>query len=134
MPKRVSQLACLVAALACTAPQAAETVACHITYGGTTQLIEARPTTTPYELAPVAIGSFFLFRIVFRQEPADLAGIKLYAYADRDAGPVLIHQASYAYPVSNTASYGFSGWHFVYEPVRDGELQYWCELKAGAGK
>lgn len=134
MPRRVRQLACLVAAVTCTAPQAAETVACHVSYGGTTQLIEARPTRTPYELAPVAIGSFFLFRIVFRQEPADLAGIKLYAYADRDAGPVLIHQASYAYPAANAASYGFSGRHFVYEPVRDGELQYWCELKAETGK
>lgn len=134
MPRRVRQLACLVTAFICTAPQAAETVACHVSYGGTTQVIEARPTTTPYEIAPVAIGSHLLFRIVFRLAPADLAGIKLYTYADRDTGPVLIHQASYAYPASNAASQGFSGLHLVYEPVRDSELQYWCELKAGAGK
>jgi hypothetical protein len=134
VPRHVRRLACFVAALTSTAPQAAETVACHITYGGVTQLIEARPTTTPYELAPVAIGSYFLFRIVFRQEPADLAGIKLYAYVDRDSGPALIHQASYAYPISSATTHGFTGLHYVYEPVRDSELQYWCEQKAGAGK
>ena len=66
----------------------AETVACHLTYGGETRLVEAAPSVSPYAVAPVAIGSYFLFRIVFRTEPADLAGIKLYAYADRDGGPV----------------------------------------------
>jgi hypothetical protein len=136
VPRHVRRLACFVAALTSTAPQAAETVACHITYGGVTQLIEARPTTTPYELAPVAIGSYFLFRIVFRQEPADLAGIKLYAYVDRDSGPALIHQASYAYPIWHQCHNPVvsPGLHYVYEPVRDSELQYWCEQKAGADK
>ena len=68
-------------------------------------------------------------RVVFRQEPADLAGIKLYTYADRDEGPVIIHQATYPYPPPAAAVNGFSGLNFVYEPVRDGELKYWCELK-----
>jgi hypothetical protein len=70
-----------------------------------------------------------LFRIVFQKEPAELASIKLYTYADRDHGPVIIHQATYAYPVQNLAVNGFSGLNYVYEPVRDGELQYWCETK-----
>ncbi len=115
--------------LALSSAALAESVVCHINYGGTTQLIEALPVSSPYRVSPVSIGSFFLFRIVFQKEPADLANVKLYTYADRDSGPVIIHQASYAYPLANAAVNGFSGLNFVYEPMRDGELQYWCEIK-----
>jgi len=125
---------CLAGALLLAAGARAESVACHVTYGGATQLIEARPVDSPYVVPATSIGSFFLFRIVFRREPAELAGIKLYAYADRDSGPTLLHQASYAYPASNAAVDGFSGRQAVYEPMRDGELQYWCEVKMAAGK
>lgn len=106
----------------------ADTVICHVTYGGETRHIEAKAQASPYAVAPIAIGSYFLFRVVFREQPADLAGIKVYTYADRAAGPVIIHQASFPYPTQNAAASGFSGQHWVYEPVRDGELQYWCEL------
>lgn len=109
-------------------------VVCHITYGGETRHIEARPTDSPYSVAPVAIGSYFLFRIVLRTEPADLAGIKLYTYADHTDGPAIVHQASYAYPANNASSHGFSGLNFVYEPLRDGELEYWCEVMTGEAK
>ena len=114
----------------------AESVVCHLNYGGETRHIKAQPTTTPYTIAATPIGSYFLFRIVFRQEPADLAGIKLYTYADRDSGPLIIHQANYPYPPANSTATvnGFSGLNFVYEPVRDGELQYWCELNTEAAK
>ena len=120
--------AALIAA-ALSLPAHAANVACHLTYGGETRVVSAQPTTAPESIAPVAIGSYFLFRIVLRQEPADLAGIKLYAYADRDEGPTIIHQATYPYPPPAATVHGFSGLNFVYEPVRDGELQYWCELK-----
>jgi hypothetical protein len=119
--------AALIAALL-TQPALATSVACHLTYGGETRTVSAGPTTAPQTVAPVAIGSYFLFRIVFREQPADLAGIKLTTYADRDEGPVIIHQATYPYPPPAAAN-GFSGLNFVYEPVRDGELQYWCEMK-----
>jgi hypothetical protein len=77
-----------------------------------------------------AIGSYFLFRMVFQKEPAELAAIKLYVLADPTADR--------ADPAGNTplpaacakasAGYGFTGLNSVYEPIRDGELQYWCEL------
>ena len=121
-----------LAAMIATAPAMptqATSVACHVTYGGETRTISAAATTQPLAVAPVSIGSYFLFRIVFRQEPADLAGIKLYTYADRDEGPTIIHQATYADPPSPAVVHGFTGLNFVYEPVRDGELRYWCELK-----
>ncbi len=110
-------------------PAHAASVACHLTYGGETRIVEVAPAADPYTAPTVSLGSYFLFRIVFRDQPADLAGIKLTAYADRDEGPTIIHQATYPYPPPPATVHGFSGLNFVYEPVRDGELQYWCELK-----
>ena len=129
MARIIKHLIASATLLALSGATLAESVVCHVSYGGTTQQVEALPVSSPYRVSPVAIGSYFLFRIVFQKEPADLANIKLYTYADRDSGPVIIHQASYAYPVQNLTVNGFSGLNFVYEPVRDGELQYWCEIK-----
>jgi hypothetical protein len=113
----------------------AETVDCHVSYGGETQTIRAQPvtpSTTPYTVAPSSIGSYFLFRLVFERQPPGLAAIKLYTYADRDPpqGAVLLHQADYLYPPPPAhGHYGFTGLQRVYEPIRDGELTYWCGWK-----
>lgn len=110
----------------------ADTVACHVSYGGETQVITAQPAATPYTVAPIAIGSHFLFRLVFERQHADQAAIKLYTYADREPpqGAVLLHQADYLYPPppvdKRHGRYGFTGLQRVYEPIRDGELIYWC--------
>ena len=77
------------------------------------------------------VGSYFQFRVVLQTQPAELAAVKIYTYADRDEGPLLLHQATFPYPPPQPkrgAVYGFTGLQYVYEPVRDGELQYWCEM------
>ena len=91
----------------------ANTVACHLTYGGETRTIEAAPTNSPYSEVPIAIGSRLLFRLVYQAQAADFAAIKLYTYVDRDEGPVLIHQTSYPVPPRSNDRYGFTGLHFV---------------------
>ncbi len=104
----------------------AEMVVCHVDYGGETRRIEARPTSTPLAVPTVQIGSYFLFRVVFEARTA----IKTYIYADQEDGPLPLHQAVFPYPVPKTRGRpGFSGLHFVYEPIRDGELEFWCELR-----
>ena len=111
---------------------AGEAVVCHYTYGGETKSLRAEPVGSAYTVDSIAVGSYFRFRVVFRNRPTDLASIKVYTYADRDDGPVLIHQATYPYPPRpSRPPYGFTGLHYVYEPVRDGELQYWCEWRTG---
>ena len=112
-------------------PANAEEVVCHYTYGGETRLLRATPVDSAYSVRAIEVGSYFRFRIIFQNRPADLAAIKIYTYADRDDGSVLVHQASYPYPPirGKQSTYGFSGLQYVYEPVRDGELQYWCEWK-----
>ena len=124
-------LLCSLLAAAALPVAAAEQVACHYTYGGETKTLTARSVASPYGVKPIQVGSYFLFRVVFQKMPADLASIKVYTYADREGGPALVHQASYPYPVKTVGgkSYGFTGQQWVYEPVRDGELQYWCEMK-----
>lgn len=109
----------------------AETVACHLTYGGETRIVESAPTASPYAGAPIAIGSFFLFRIVFVREPADLARINLYTHADLGEAPIPLQHASHPYPVRNQARYGFTGLQRIYEPKRESELIYWCEIREG---
>lgn len=113
----------------------AEAVDCHVNYGGETQVISATPTAAPYEVAPIAIGSLFLFRMVVQRTPPGLGAVKVYTYVDRDPpqGATLVHQAEYLYPPLTSAAkhsrYGFTGLQRVYEPLRDGELQYWCVWK-----
>lgn len=109
---------------------AAPAVLCHYTYGGETQTLRAAPVSSPYIVPAIQVGSYFLLRVVFQTEPAEFAAVKVYAYANKDEGPAIIHQASYAYPVASGASrFGFTGEQHVYEPVRDGELAYWCEME-----
>lgn len=125
-------IACVLLALCLSGPAAAENLLCHTTYGGETQVHAIAPVSSPYGVKGIHIGSYFLFRPVFQNAPADLASIKLYTYVDRDGGPAMIHQASYAYPPRPEASgrHGFTGLHRVYEPVRDSELEFWCEMEA----
>ena len=112
---------------------AADSVRCYVSYAGNTQVLEANPTQDPYQIDSTAIGSYFLFRIVFEVAPKALAAIKLYTYAHRDRGATPIHQAMHPYPLKQPqGQYGFTGLQTVYEPVRDGELQYWCELSTSS--
>jgi hypothetical protein len=114
----------------------AEQVVCHYSYGGETRQLVAPPVASPYAVKSIKVGSYFHLRVVFQKQPADLASIKVYAYADRDEGLVPVHQASYPYPPprSGAAPYGFTGRHLVYEPTRDSELEYWCHLTKWAKK
>jgi len=126
----------LLVALALLAVPAvgAEQVLCHYTYGGETKQLLAQPVASPYGVKGIQVGTYFRLRVVFQDKPADIASIKIYAYADRDDETALIHQASYPYPPvrRRDAPYGFSGFHSVYEPRREGELQYWCEMAKSA--
>jgi hypothetical protein len=113
----------------------AEQVVCHYTYGGETRQLLASPVDSPYAVKSIEVGSYFHLHVVFQKQPADLASIKIYTYADRDEGLVPVHQATYPYPPPpGSTRYGFTGLHHVYEPTRDGELEYWCHLRGRANK
>ena len=101
-------------------------VTCHVDYGGETRRIVAAPTATPLAVPVEPVGSYFLFRLVVERQTA----VKVYVYADREpaqGGPLPLHQASFTWPLVHGSAHGFTGLHHVYEPVRDGELSFWCE-------
>ena len=133
--RRLFCIAPLLCASQAFAGHANPAVLCHYTYGGEEKTLRATPVTTPYTVEPVAVGSYFLLKVVFQTVPADIAGIKIYVYADREPVPVPIQQVNFPYPprAQKAGGYGFTGRHWAYEPVRDGEMQYWCELKTSAG-
>ena len=106
---------------------AAPVLLCHYTYGGETHTLRQaqHSVAAGYAIAPTPIGSYLLFRPLIEAD-----AVKLYTYVDHPDGPVLLHQASYPYPANTSARsrYGFTGEQRVYEPVRDSELVYWCEI------
>jgi hypothetical protein len=116
--------------------QAAPAVVCHLTYGGEDTVLRIAPDQPPYTAEPAAVGSYFLFKVLYQSQPADIAGVHIYVYGDREPVPVPIQQVSYAYPLREQArrGYGFTGRQRVYEPIRDGELEYWCELQRHGGQ
>jgi hypothetical protein len=110
------------------AANAADRVRCHVDYGGETRAIDAGPVASALTIAPVEIGSFFRFRLVLQRTRGLPDEVRIETFGDRDDGPVLIHQARYSAPLRHAGRRGgFTGHQTVYEPVRDGELQYWCE-------
>lgn len=114
----------LMPVFASAAPPA---VVCHYTYGGESRDIPVKPSLSPYSEPARQIGSFFKFRTVWMLEPEAEAGFHVYVYGDDPDGPILVQQLSFPPRNVNQSRYGFTGLQRVYEPRRDGELQYWCE-------
>ncbi|HEV7608724.1 MAG TPA: hypothetical protein VGO61_15380 [Steroidobacteraceae bacterium] len=109
------------------APAAADSVSCHIIYGGENFPVLARPTDDPYSVKGQKIGRYFEFKVAYVTSPADLSAISVYVYATSSGESVLVHQAKYPVAIKNAAAWGFTGFNYVYEPSKSSELQYWCE-------
>jgi hypothetical protein len=111
----------------------AQQIVCEFSYGGETKAVVAQPVASPYVVPELSVSDTFTLRVVFRNEPAELASVKIYIYARGRTGPQILHQATYPYPVPDgeRPGFGFTGRQFVYEPVLGRELQYWCRLRAG---
>ena len=119
-------LTCLM--LLTALPAAADSVTCHIIYGGENFTVIARPTSDPYGIKGEKIGRYFEFKAAYVTAPADLGAIALYVYGIASGEAVLIHEAKYSPGVGNGAApWGFTGLQYVYEPTKSSELQYWCE-------
>ena len=110
-------------------PAWGQTVQCHLNYGGEERIISAAPTQDALAAPATEVGSYFLFRVVNTLGTAQ-PSVKVYAYANHASGPAPIHQATHTAAqvhVPGAPVHGFTGLQRVYEPVRDGELTYWCE-------
>jgi hypothetical protein len=117
---------CLIAFAA--APALADSVDCHIIYGGENFSAVASPSADPYTVRGEKIGRYFEFKVSYVTMPADFSAISIYVYSTVSGESVLLHQGKYAAEVQNAAGpWGFTGFNYVYEPSKASELQYWCE-------
>jgi hypothetical protein len=118
----------LLAGLSGAAPAFADSVTCHIVYGGENFTVSAQPTDDPYTVRGEKIGRYFEVKVAYVTVPDDLSSLSIYVYATASGESVLIHQAKYAATVKNApGQWGFTGFNTVYEPSKSSELQYWCE-------
>ena len=112
--------------LACGTANAG-TARCHVIYGGENWTIDAMPTDQPYLAEGRKIGRYFEFKLVYVQQPATGASIKIYTYSTISGESVLVHQSTHRPPFdARSEPFGFTGFNYVYEPSKGSELQYWC--------
>lgn len=104
-------------------------VDCHIDYGGETRTLRVAGSARPLAEPAHEVGSYFLVRAVNTLGQGPLGALTVTVWAAHDNGPAPIHEARYVPPTPSSpkAPHGFTGLQRVYEPVRDGELAYWCE-------
>lgn len=125
---------CLSVALAAPAWSASSTaepvLRCQVRYASETFHLEARPTSTPYDVAPHDIGGRFRFKAVVVGAQGVVDHIALYAYDMAvPQAPVLIHQVRYQAPLPiHTAIPGLTGWNHVYSSYLGREMVYGCAL------
>lgn len=119
---------------ACAAAGAADSVRCHVLYGGEEFVEIAQPTGDPYAVEARRIGRYFEFKVAYVTMPAEFSALSVYVYATASGEPVLVHEAKFPAGIGNGAPpWGFTGLHSVYEPSKSSELQYWCEKAPGDG-
>lgn len=103
---------------------------CHVTYAGSTQIIETTPTTDPYAIEPVDIGGRFLFKAVMTGKENSIDYIKLYAYFQTRHKDMPIHQATYYPPFTLSKSpVQLTPKNSLYAGDVERELQYFCTLQ-----
>lgn len=75
--------------------QATPALHCLLEHAGETRSLSFAPTTDPYRVESVDIGSAFRFKAVVYREDQRIAYVKLYTYYPSPRQAVLLHQASY---------------------------------------
>ena len=71
----------ILIALLGAAPAYADSIACHIIYGGENFSVNAQPTADPYRVKGEKIGRYFEVKVSYATAPADLAALSIYVYA-----------------------------------------------------
>ena len=109
---------------------AAPLLRCHVTYAGTTHVIEAQPVADPYPVASVDIAGRFRFKAVMVGSPTRIDYISLYAYLDAKRQPVLVQEAKYLPPFKAAAQpYLLTGEQYLFAGPVERELHYRCTLE-----
>jgi len=97
---------------------------CTFESGGDTKTLRIEPAPDPYRVPEIPAGDRFALKFVYVTTPADLAGLRVYAFQVNDGEPVIVHEAKYSPPFSARRE-GFTGRQLVYDR-EGGELAYAC--------
>jgi hypothetical protein len=103
---------------------------CQIDQGGSTQVFEFSPETSPYTAKAIDINNQFRFKAVVVGDARQIEYVKLYTYDFPKRQPVLLHEAKYMAPIASPISQpaSLTGVNYVYSPRLERELQYECVL------
>lgn len=114
---------------ACAAPL----LRCHVSYAGTTHVVEARPVADPYPVASVDIGGRFWFKAIMVGDANRVDRVLLYVYLDTRKQPILIQEAKYLPPYQTSATpHVLTGEQHLYGGPVERELIYSCTLQGVA--
>ncbi len=103
---------------------------CLVSYAGTTQTIESKISTDPYDAQSVDIGGRFRFKAVMVGANHQPEYIKLYAYFQGKQKDRPIHQATYLAPFfPSSAPLTLTPMNYLYASEVERELQYQCTLQ-----
>ena len=120
----------LIVAAASANAAAAPLLRCKIEQGGSTQVLEFAPESSPYTARAVDINGRFRFKAVMVGDAQQVEYVKLYTYDFPKRQPVLLHEAKYMAPTAGSSPQpaSLTGVNFVYSPRLERELQYECAL------
>jgi hypothetical protein len=124
----------MLVALGSASASATPLLRCKIDQGGSTQVLEFAPESSPYSAKAVDINGRFRFKAVVVGDARQIEYIKIYTYDFPKRQPVLLHEAKYMVPVAQPVSQpaSLTGVNYVYSPRLERELQYECALLENA--
>jgi hypothetical protein len=129
--KRLRFFAASVLSLAFSASAyATPLLRCHVSYAGSTEIIEAQPSKDPYTIESINIGERFRFKAVMIGSGEKIEYIKLYAYFQARHKDIMIHQATYLPPFKTSQeAITLTPHNHLYASDVERELQYHCTLQ-----
>jgi len=128
--KKQMALIALCQTLAVTIAFASPLLHCEISYGGSTQIVEAGLNENPLTIDATDIAGRFKFKAVMIGKSDVIEYIKLYSYFQDEDKDILIQQASFYPPFHLKAgSVALGPKTSLYAGNLERELQYQCRLQ-----
>jgi hypothetical protein len=103
---------------------------CEINQGGEAYIVDFLPRTDPYTVEAKNINGKFRFKAIVLGNEQLVESVKIYTYYQEQHQMVLLHEARYMPPFSQSpsSSAALTGVNYLYSPRLEEELQYGCAL------
>ena len=113
-----------------TASVASPLLRCEISQGGETYIVDFLPRADPYTVEAKNINGKFRFKAIVLGNGQLVESVKIYTYYQEEHQMVLLHEARYMPPFSQSpsSSAALTGVNYLYSPRLEQELQYGCAL------